>query len=98
MADGIVQCGNAGQSACTFNDFLEMLTRIYGVIINIATPLAIIAVTAGAIMMMISAGDPSRMTLGKTIFWSAIIGLFLVFTSKAIINLVLSSMGIATIQ
>jgi hypothetical protein len=64
-----------------------MLVKIYNFIVqDIATPLAIISLTVGGILMMMSAGNPNLMTLGKKIFYAAIIGLALVFGSWVIIN------------
>jgi type IV secretory pathway VirB2 component (pilin) len=71
-----------------------MLFNIYDFIVwNIATPLAIIALVVGGIFMMISAGNPGMMGLGKTIVVAAIIGLVLVFCSWLIIDTIITSMG-----
>ena len=90
----LVTCGNSGGAQCTIGDFFTMLGKIYDFIVkDIATPLAIIAITIGGIMMMISAGNPNLMATGKKIFWSAVIGLALVFCSWLIINTVLTMIG-----
>jgi hypothetical protein len=78
---------------CTIDKFFEMLGNIYSFIVQIATPLAVIALTVGGILMMISAGNPNLMSIGKKVFWSAVIGLALVLATKAIINFILSAMG-----
>jgi len=65
--------------------FFQMLTTIYNFIVWIlATPLAVIALIIGGILMMISAGNPNLMGTGKKILYSAIIGLALVFCSYLI--------------
>ena len=92
---------NAGQPLvpcngpnCTISSFFIMLDRIYTFIVwDIAGPLAIIALTIGGIMMMISAGNPGLMGTGKNIFWTAVIGLVLVFCSWLIIDFVLKAIG-----
>jgi len=89
-----VPCGNTGQAACTICDFFKMLMIIYNFIVwDIATPLAIIALAVGGILMMISAGNPNLMSKGKTIFWTAVIGLVLVFCSYLIIATILNIIG-----
>ena len=89
-----VRCGNAGQNSCTICDFFATLTYIYNfLVLDIATPLAIIGITIGAILMMISAGNPQLLSLGKHIFYMAVIGLVLVFCSWLIINTLLTAMG-----
>jgi len=87
--DGIVPCKGTD---CTFEDIGKMLQNIYDFIIKIATPLAIIAITVGGIMMMISAGNPNMMSIGKKVFWSAVIGLFLAFGSYALIKFIVNAM------
>jgi len=88
---GIVTC--KGPADCDLTMFFAMLAQIYDKIIEIATPLAIIAVIIGAILMMISAGNPNLMGLGKKIFWSAIIGLVLVFCSYLIIDTIIKAVA-----
>ena len=43
--------------------------------------------------MMISAGNPNLMSLGKKIFYSAVIGLVLVYGSYVIIKFILDAVG-----
>jgi len=93
-AQGFVQCGNPGQKCCTICDFFDTLARIYNfLVINIATPLAVLSITIGAAVMIVSAGNPNIHGLGKKILYAAIIGLVLVYLSWIIINTILSSLG-----
>jgi len=92
--NGIVPCGNTVACPCTIGHFFVMLARIYKFIVyQIATPLAIIAITIGGILMMISAGNPNLMSTGKKVLYSAIIGLVLVFCSYLIIKFILTAIG-----
>lgn len=89
--DPIVQC--TGKD-CDFDELKAMLERIINVIVTqIATPLAIIAIIIAAVLMMTSAGDPGRMGLGKKVLYAAIIGLFLAFGTRAIIQFILDAIG-----
>jgi hypothetical protein len=103
-----VQCGNSASlptydattGACTANcpcticDFFNMLARIYDFIVkDIATPLAVLALTIGGIILMISAGNPGLAGLGKKIIYAALIGLFLAFGSFIIIDFILHAIG-----
>lgn len=82
------------KSDCTICSVFKLIINIYDFISkDIATPLAIIAITIGGIMMMISAGNPNLMGQGKKILFTAIIGLVLVFCSYLIIGFVLSAVG-----
>ena len=71
-----------------------MLGNIYSfLVLQIATPLAVIALIVGGVLMMISAGNPNLMGTGKKIFYAAVIGLALAFCSYLIIKVVLSAVG-----
>jgi hypothetical protein len=89
-----VRCGNEGQQPCTICDFFATLTYVYNfLVLDIATPLAIIALIIGGIFLLISAGNPNLHGTGKKIMYAAIIGLALVFGSWLIINTILSVLG-----
>jgi type IV secretory pathway VirB2 component (pilin) len=91
-AEGLVKCN--GPDDCTLENFFQSLGEIYNFIVQkIATPLGVLAIMIGGIMMLISAGNPNTMSLGKKIFWSAVIGLLLVFGTKMIINLIIRAAG-----
>lgn len=63
---GIVPCTDN----CTLTDFITMIGNIYNFIVfSIATPLAVIAIIIGGVLIMTSAGDPNRMSVGKKVFW-----------------------------
>ncbi len=86
---GVVTCDGP---KCTLTQFFEMLGKIYSFIKDVAIPLAVLAVTIGAILMMISGGNPNLLSKGKTIFWSGIIGLVLVLAATSIIDFVVKAL------
>jgi len=90
-ADGLVPCTGAN---CTICSFFQMLANIYDFIVKmIATPLAVIALSVGGIMMMVSSGNPNLASNGKKVIYAAIIGLLLVWCSWLIIDFVLQTIG-----
>ena len=95
----IVQCGNGNPSdpgfrPCGIGDFFGMLVRIFNFIVKwIASPLAIIMLTIGAVMLMASAGNPGLAGLGKKTMGAAIIGLILVWGAYLIIDFILKAIG-----
>lgn len=90
----LVPCGNPGQAACTINDFFIMLARIFNFIVKfIATPLAVLMLAIGGVMILISAGNPNLAGTGRKILWVSVIGLVLVFGSWVIINFILGALG-----
>ncbi|MDP3882621.1 MAG: hypothetical protein Q8Q48_01030 [Candidatus Staskawiczbacteria bacterium] len=95
-SQGLVPCGKAddGSDACQISDFFIMLGLIYDFVIKfIAAPLAIIMLTIGAIILMISAGNPNLAGIGKKILWVSIIGLVLIFCSWIIVNFIMTTLG-----
>ena len=89
---GIVNCGIS--CSCTIKNIFSMLGGIYSfLVLKIATPLAVLAVIIGGVLMMISAGNPNLEGLGKKILYSAIIGLVLAFCSYLIIDTILKAVG-----
>jgi hypothetical protein len=89
----IVPCGNPGEEPCTLNDFFLMLGNIYDFLVKyIAAPLAILAISIGGVLMMISGGNPSLFNRGKQILILSIIGLVLAFGSWLIIETLLRAL------
>lgn len=98
LGAGLVPCGNPGEAACTLNDFFKLLAGLYNFMVwNIASPLAVLMVTVGGVLMLISAGNPNLFGLGKKTVYAAIIGIILVFGALLIINSILGLLGIAPI-
>jgi hypothetical protein len=74
--------------------FFGMLGGIYNfIVLDIAAPLAIIAVAVGGILMLLSAGNPGLLGKGKTILYSALVGLVLSLGSYLIIKTLLNAIG-----
>jgi len=89
-AQGIVPC----DTNCGISDFFTLLVNIYNfIVLQIATPLAVIAIVIGAILMMISAGNPGEFAKGKEIIIWSLVGLVLVFCSWLIIDFIMKSLG-----
>lgn len=87
-------CGNTKACPCEIGHVFVILWGIYNFIVYwIATPLAILVLTIGAILLLISGGNPNLVGMGKKAIWSAIIGLILVFCSWLIINTILKALG-----
>jgi hypothetical protein len=99
---GLVPCGRYTDAKgnltcpCEIGHFFLMLVNIYQwVVWWLATPLAVLMLTIGGIMILISAGNPNLVGLGKKILWVSIIGLVLVFCSWLIIDFIMSTLGYA---
>ena len=82
-------CGNY-----SLNDMVSVTVIVSQFILGIVGSLALLAFVAGGLMMMLSAGNPEWVTRGKQTLIGAVVGLIIVFTSYAIIQLVFTSLGI----
>ena len=93
-ATGLVPCGLDATCPCEIQDFFVMLVRIFNFAIKfIVTPLAVLMLTIGGILILISAGNQGLFTLGKNTLYAAIIGLVLAFGSWLIIGFILNAIG-----
>jgi hypothetical protein len=90
--NGLVPCGNV--QCCRIGHFFILLNNIYTFAWKyIATPLAILMLAIGGVMILISAGNPQLASKGKELIKWAIIGLVLVFGAWVIINFILTALG-----
>jgi type IV secretory pathway VirB2 component (pilin) len=98
-SEGIVPCNPTCDAkgctgSCKLDDFFTMLNKIYEfVTTKIAIPLAVIGVTVGGILMLISAGNPNMFGMGKKTLYISIIGLVLVLCSYMIVKFILNALG-----
>lgn len=78
---------------CEVNDFVNMFSGIYELILGIVGSLTLLMVVIGGVMFLISGGSQERIARGKKIITSAFIGLAIVFASYIIITYVLEGIG-----
>ncbi len=90
-AESLLQCSS---DPCSFDDFTGIIGRTTDFIIKwIITPLAVLFLTIGGVVMVVSGGSPEMKSLGKKILMSSIIGMFLAYCAKVIIDFVMNAMG-----
>lgn len=85
----IENCGNY-----SLNDTVSTAVKVSEFILGIVGSLALLAFVAGGLMMMLSAGNAEWVTRGRQTLIGAVVGLAIVFTSYAIIQLVFTSLGV----
>ncbi|MEK7150748.1 MAG: transglycosylase SLT domain-containing protein [Patescibacteria group bacterium] len=77
---------------CSLCDLYTLGRNIVNFLLyGIAIPVAAIAILYGGVMMLISAGDPKKITDGKSAISSAVIGIAITFFAWVIINALLST-------
>ncbi|MFZ3054662.1 MAG: hypothetical protein WA091_01615 [Minisyncoccales bacterium] len=91
---GLVQCGNEGGTACTFNDLFTTIVRVIDYVFDYVVPfLAILGIVMAAITMMTSNGDPGKFAQGKTAIIAIGIGLIIVYLSWTIVKSFIEFLG-----
>lgn len=90
---GIIQCGRPGQRMCTLCDLIKGINTVIQYIMKIAIGIAILAITIGGVMYVVSAGDSGLIEMAKTTMKNAVIGFVLVFAAFLIINTTMQYLG-----
>lgn len=90
---------------CELKDLFTLALNVYNfIVLKIATPLAGLLIVIGGVLIMISGGpggknpvtgvvSPNLYTTAKNMIKGAAIGIFLIFGSWLIINIVLTAIG-----
>lgn len=92
--DGLVQCGNDGQAACTFNDLFTTAGNVINYILTYIVPvLAVFGIVMAAITMMTSGGDPGKFAQGKNAIITIGIGLIIIYLAWAIVKTFIQFLG-----
>ena len=97
LADSIIEgtsgdCQESGD--CTLNDFVGLFSNYFVLILSFVGSLALIMFIYGGVVMVISSGNSEKVTQGKQILISAVIGILIVFSSYMIIQFALKSLGV----
>ncbi len=89
----LVPCGGPGQSDCTI---CSLFTGIHNIVnfltFDIATPLAVVILIYGGVMLLTSRGSEEKLKKGKTALGAAVWGLLIVFAAWLIIDTILGNL------
>ncbi len=96
VSAAIVPCGGTGQEACRLCHFFGLLDNIVDfVMFKIVPPIAVVLLIAGGVFMLLSGGNPSGVTKGKSILLSTLIGLALVYGAYLLVNTFFLAIGVS---
>jgi hypothetical protein len=88
----LVQCGTAETDPCTICDAFQLINRIITFILTqIVTPLSIIALIMGGIILLTAGGSSQKVSIGKKILTTTLLGIILAFAGWLIINTILGT-------
>lgn len=83
---------------CELNDFVKLFSNYSTMVLTFVGSLALVMVIYGGVVMLISAGNSEKVTQGKQILISAVIGIIITFSSYMIIQFALESLGVVNDQ
>lgn len=93
--EGLVPCGTVC-CRCTLCDFFVLLKVLLDFLFfKLVPPIAFAMIVYGAILFIFSGGNPSKVSAGKAILKSVIIGLLLIYGAYSIVGTILVGVGLA---
>jgi len=96
QAAGLVPCGGPGEDVCTLCHFFVMLDNIIDFLLFRVVPvLGALMIAIGGVMYIISQGKPEMLSRVKSLFTAIIIGLVIIYGAWLIVNLFLTTIGVA---
>lgn len=90
---GIIKCGRPGQPMCKLCDLISGFNNIIQYLMKIAIGVALLAITIGGILYIISTGDSGLMEMAKSSIKNAAIGFALVLAAYLIVNTTIVYLG-----
>lgn len=89
----IIKCGRAGQNMCTLCDLIAGLNYIIKYLMKIAVGVALLAMTIGGVMYVVSFDNKDLTGKAKSAIENAAIGFVIIFAGYLIINTTISYIG-----
>lgn len=93
FADGLVPCGDPGQSACQTCHFFTLVQNIFRWVFGLASTLVTIIIVLGGLRLVTSAGNAVAKSEARKIISAAIIGFILIGCSWFIIEFALKALA-----
>jgi C1A family cysteine protease len=95
IENGLVPCGTE-DCPCTLCMFFVLIERVIEFLLFRLVPvLAVLMFVIGGILLLVSTGDPAKISTGRRIITSVLIGLAIIYGSYFFIGLILQSIGLA---
>ena len=98
---GLVPCGNITDkegnilNPCKFCNLITLVSNVINfALYNIAIPLVLVFIVWGGLTIMTAGDSPEKVSQGRKMIQSAIIGVFIALGAWMIINMVLNAVGI----
>jgi len=101
QAAGLVPCGDPGEPPCELCHLFVLFKNIVDFLLfKIVPPLAILMLVIAGSMYILAylevIGDPKWISQSKSLIWSVVIGLIIIYGAWLIVNLFFQLIGIST--
>lgn len=90
---GIITCGRPGQEMCTLCDLIKGMNTIIQYLMKLAIGVALLAMSIGGVMYIVSAGDSDLIKQAKSTMKNAAIGFVIIFAAFLIIDTTINYIG-----
>lgn len=90
---GIITCGKTVGSMCTLCDIIKGINTIIQYLLRIGIGFALLSITIGGVLYIVSAGESGLMETGKKTIFNAAIGLVIMLGAWLIISTTLRVIG-----
>ena len=95
QAAGLVPCGGQGEEICQFCHFFVLINNILRDILFKFVPIvAVTMLIVGGVMFFFAGASPNILSQATGIIKSVVIGLVIIFCAWAIVNTILTQIGI----
>ncbi len=89
----IVPCSGADCEICHIFELFSNLTNF--VLFTVVPPIAVLVLVSGGLMLYFSAGNPKKMEKAKSLIWSTLAGILIIYFAGLIVGLVFVATGAA---
>ena len=92
-SSGLVKCGRPGGKMCTLCDLIQGMNDIIQYLMKLAIGVALLAITIGGVMYVVSAGNSGMTEMGKNAMKNAAVGFVIIFSAYLLINTTMMYLG-----
>jgi hypothetical protein len=90
-ASGLIPCGNAVQTQCTFDDLIKLAQNVINFLIfDIAAPIAAVMFAYAGFLWVTNGGNESQITQAKGIFWAVFWGFVIALAAWLTVNMIVN--------
>ena len=93
LVNDLVPCDTTNNpQPCGYQDFLNLIKRVFDYLVIFAVPLAAGVIVVGGAIMMTAGTNDSKRSQAKKIIWMAVWGLVIVLAAYLIVKLVFTTL------